>query len=105
MSTNSTIPYNTWGGGVSTYSVTPIRVDNPYIISNLQFNCKVNSSIYKENRPVITNMAEYAKDNIPSYATITSIPSGHLPSDINTSLAQDWSDAFFIEIRFLMVLI
>ena len=83
------------GGGVSTYSVTPIRVDNPYIISNLQFNCKVNSSIYKENRPVITNMAEYAKDNIPSYATITSIPSGHLPSDINTSLAQDWSDAFF----------
>ena len=50
-------------------------------------------------------MAEYAKDNIPSYATITSIPSGHLPSDINTSLAQDWSDAFFIEIRFLMVLI
>ena len=93
MSTNSTIPYNTWGGGVSTYSTTPTRVDNPYTISNLQFNCKINSYVNADNRTVITDMAYYA-GNIPGYDSITSIPSGHLPTDINTSLAQTWFSAF-----------
>ena len=68
-------------------------MDNPYTITNLWYNCKVNShiGIYV---PVITNMANYARLNIPNYNTITSIPSGHLPSDINTSTAQNWYSAF-----------
>ena len=81
-------------GGVSTYSTAPTQVENPYTISNLQFNCKINSSINIDNRPVITNMANYARLNIPNYITIASIPSGHLPTDINTSLAQNWYSAF-----------
>ena len=39
-------------------------------------------------------MAYYAQHNIPNYITTHSIPSGYLPSDINTSLAQNWSNAF-----------
>lgn len=39
-------------------------------------------------------MAYYAQNNIPDYSKITKIPSGHLPTDINTSLAQDWSHVF-----------
>ena len=100
MSTNNTIPYNTWGGGVSTYSAASTQVENPYTISNLQYNCKVNSSINIDNRPVITNMANY-NNNIPDYTTITSIPSGYLPTDINTSTAQDWSCAFGVAGAFL----
>ena len=93
MSTNSTIPYNTWGG-VSTYSTTPTQVENPYTISNLQVNYKVNSSINIDNRTVITNMVNYAKNNIPNHTRIVSIPSGHLPSDLDTSTAQNWRYAF-----------
>ena len=40
-------------------------------------------------------MRYYARNNIPNYNTITSIPSGHLPSNINTSLAKDWYSAFY----------
>ena len=39
-------------------------------------------------------MVDYAILNIPNYNTITEIPSGHLPTDINTSTAQNWSNAF-----------
>ena len=92
LTNSASIPYGTWGG-VTRSSVTT-TVDNPYTISNLQYNCRVNSSIYRENRPVITNMANYAQRNIPGYSSITEIPSGHLPTDINTSLAKGWSNAF-----------
>ena len=40
-------------------------------------------------------MAFYAQENIPNHTTITKIPSGHLPTDINTSTAQNWSYAFY----------
>ena len=80
------------GGGVSTYSATPIRVDNPYTISNLWHNCKVNTGIYDNS--YVLNMYVYAKNSISNYNTITEIPSGHLPSDLNTSLAQNWYSAF-----------
>ena len=79
-------------GGVSTYSATPIRVDNPYTISNLWHNCKVNTGIYDNS--YVLNMYVYAKNSISNYNTITEIPSGHLPSDLNTSLAQNWYSAF-----------
>ena len=39
-------------------------------------------------------MAYYARNNIPNYQNITEITSGHLPTDINTSLAQNWYSAF-----------
>lgn len=42
----------------------------------------------------VVNMARYAQLNIENYNTITSIPNGHLPSDLNTSDAVDWQDAF-----------
>ena len=40
-------------------------------------------------------MANYAQLNISNYNTITSIPEEHSPNSINTSLAQDWSNAFY----------
>ena len=40
------------------------------------------------------NMHNYAYNNIPNYRNITSIPEEHSPSSINTSLVQDWSNAF-----------
>ena len=97
MSNTNTIPYNTWGGGrnlsrTTTLNSSPQRVDNPYTISNLQYNCKVNTFLYDNS--YITNMAYYAQQNITNHIRITSIPSGHLPTDIDTSLAQDWSSAF-----------
>ena len=97
MSNTNTIPYNTWGGGRSLYRTTtlsssPQRVDNPYTIANFQYNCKVNVFLYDNS--YITNMRRYAQRNIPNYNTITSIPSGYLPTDINTSLAKDWAYAF-----------
>ena len=48
-----------------------------------------------DTRPVITNMANYANINIPNYARITKIPSGYLPTEINTSTAQRWDNAFY----------
>ena len=39
-------------------------------------------------------MALYAQHYIPNYITIKEIPNGHLPTDINTSLAQNWANAF-----------
>ena len=93
LTNSASIPYGTWGG-VTRSSVTT-TVDNPYTITNLQYNCKVNAFVNVEDtRTVITNMIYYAESNIPNYTTITSIPSGHLPTDINTSLAQDWYNAF-----------
>ena len=52
------------------------------------------TDVVPDTRPVITNMANYAEYNIPNYVGITEIPSGHLPIDINTSIAQNWSRAF-----------
>ena len=80
------------GGGVSTYSTTPTRVENPYTINNLQFNCKVNSYVNIDNRPVITNMESYGF--LYGLDVYDEIPSGHLPTDINTSTAQNWNRAF-----------
>ena len=40
-------------------------------------------------------MANYAQLNIPNYNTITSIPEEHSPNSINTSLVQDWHNAFY----------
>lgn len=40
-------------------------------------------------------MANYASLSIPNYVRITKIPSGHLPTDINTSGAQNWYKAFY----------
>ena len=40
-------------------------------------------------------MANYANINIPNYARINKIPSGHLPTEINTSTAQRWDNAFY----------
>ena len=79
------------GGGVTRSSVTT-KVDNPYTITNLWYNCKVNAGIYDNS--YILNMANYAQNNISNYMSINSIPSGHLPTDINTSTAQNWSSAF-----------
>ena len=58
MSNTNTIPYNTWGGGRSlsrttTLSPSTQRVDNPYTIANLQYNCKVNAFLYDNS--YITN--------------------------------------------------
>ena len=39
-------------------------------------------------------MYNYCSDNIRYYNTITELPSGHLPTDINTSLARNWGQAF-----------
>ena len=79
----------------TTLSSSPQRVDNPYTIANLQYNCKVNSFInIEDTRTVVTRMWRYAKYNIPNYTTITSIPEEHSPNSINTSLAQNWCYAF-----------
>ena len=39
-------------------------------------------------------MHEYALDNITDYGGIAEIPEGHLPTDINTTYAQDWTRSF-----------
>ena len=83
------------GGGVTRSSVTT-TVDNPYTITNLQYNCKVNALVLDNS--YIMNMAYYASNNIPSYNAITSIPEEHSPNAINTCYAQNWVGAFSIEL-------
>ena len=72
LTNSASIPYGTWGG-VTRSSVTT-TVDNPYTITNLQYNCKVNAYVNVEDtRAVITNMVNYAENNIPNPYAITSI--------------------------------
>ena len=100
LTNSASIPYGTWGGGRSlTQSKTiSIPANNvPYTYSPLVSNIYISTDmtdVVPDTRPVITNMANYAEYNIPNYVGITEIPSGHLPIDINTSIAQNWSRAF-----------
>ena len=66
------------------YTYGPL-VSDIYISSDM-------TDVAPDTRPVITNMAEYARFGFG--VRVTEIPSGHLPTDINTSLAQDWYRAF-----------
>ena len=100
LTNSASIPYGTWGGGRSlTQSKTiSISANNiPYTYSPLVSDIYISTDmtdVAPDTRPVVTNMANYAENNIPRYSRITSIPSGHLPTDINTSLAKDWYSAF-----------
>ena len=102
--TNSvSIPYNTWGGGVpqskasqASRSLTISAGEVPYNYTPLTSNLYISSDLTNvEPIPLIMNMADYASFNIANYNTITSIPEDHSPNSINTSLAQDWSYAFY----------
>jgi len=44
--------------------------------------------------PSIETMANYAKENIPSYATMTTIPEEHGPANIVTKDTENWEYAF-----------
>ena len=90
-----TIPYNTYGTVTTRASVTIPASNVPYTYSPLKSDLYIASDLTNvAPKPVIANMYQYAQRNIPNYSNITSIPSGHLPTDINTSTAQDWQSAF-----------
>ena len=101
MSESMKIPYNTWGGVTRTSSaqtsrnITISAGEVPYNYAPLTSNLYISSDLTDEEPiPLIMNMKYYARNNIPNYSSITEIPSGHLPTDINTSAAQNWSGAF-----------
>ena len=101
MSESMKIPYNTWGGvpqsktSQASRSLTISAGEVPYNYTPLTSNLYISSDLTDvEPLPLIMNMANYARLNIPNYNTITSIPEEHLPNSINTSLAQNWSYAF-----------
>ena len=90
-----TIPYNTYGTVTTRASVTIPASNVPYTYSPLKSDLYIASDLTDvAPKPVITSMANYARLNIPNYQNITEIPSGHLPTDINTSTAQNWDSAF-----------
>ena len=90
-----TIPYNTYGTVTTRASVTIPASNVPYTYEPLKSDLYIASDLTNvAPKPVITNMYEYAQRNIPNYQNITEIPSGHLPTDINTSLANNWCIAF-----------
>ena len=90
-----TIPYNTYGTVTTRASVTIPASNVPYTYSPLKSDLYIASDLTNVAPiPVITNMYEYVRRHIFKYDTITEIPSGHLPSNINTSLAQNWYYAF-----------
>ena len=101
MSESMKIPYNTWGGvpqsktSQASRSLTISAGEVPYNYTPLTSNLYISSDLTdEESIPLIMNMRYYARNNIPNYSSITEIPSGHLPTDINTSAAQNWSGAF-----------
>ena len=102
MSESMKIPYNTWGGvpqsktGQASRGLTINNGEVPYNYSPLTSNLYISSDL-TDKRPIlyIDNMSYYARNNIPNYGSITSIPEEHSPNSINTSLAQNWSNAFF----------
>ena len=77
-------------------SLTISADEVPYNYTPLTSNLYISSDL-TDKRPIlyIDNMCYYAKNNIPNYTTITSIPEEHSPNSINTSLAQDWSYTFY----------
>ena len=90
-----TIPYNTYGTVTTRASVTIPASNVPYTYEPLKSDLYIASDLTDvAPKPVITNMVYYARNNIPNYSSITSIPSGYLPTDINTSTAKDWYGAF-----------
>ena len=90
-----TIPYNTYGTVTTRASVTIPASNVPYTYSPLKSDLYIASDLTNvAPKPVITNMYRYAQRSIPDYQNITEIPSGHLPEDLNTSIAQSWSYAF-----------
>ena len=90
-----TIPYNTYGTVTTRASITIPASNVPYTYSPLKSDLYIASDLTDvAPKPVITNMVNYARLNIPNYQNITEIPSGHLPTDINTSTAQNWDSAF-----------
>ena len=91
-----TIPYNTYGTVTTRASVTIPASNVPYTYSPLKSDLYIASDLTDvAPKPVITSMALYAQNNIPNYNTITEIPSGHLPENLNTSSAEDWGSAFY----------
>ena len=98
LTNSASIPYGTWGGGRSLTQSKSISIpanNVPYTYGPLIRDIYIGSDLTDtEPLPVILNMAYYARNNISNYQNITEISSGHLPTDINTSLAKDWSCAF-----------
>ena len=100
LTNSASIPYGTWGGRSLTQSRTiSIPASNvPYTYSPLTSNIYISTDmtdVVPDTRPVITNMAEYARFRIPNYRRIAEIPNGHLPTDINTSTAKNWYMSFY----------
>ena len=98
LTNSASIPYGTWGGGRSLTQSKSISIpasNVPYTYSPLASNIYISIDM-TDVKPIvyINNMAYYAENNISNYRNITEIPSGHLPANINTSLAQNWYRAF-----------
>jgi hypothetical protein len=69
-----------------------LQVNDPYsFIMNKHTTCY--AYIGRKGYP-ITNMANYAMNNIPYYNKITEIPRNHTGVALDTSTAQNWSNAF-----------
>ena len=94
------------GGGTGLVSDTPFKLDlqlhaskitvsNPYSLASLTKNLLFSSAV-KSAKRAVTNMCEYGLTYIPDFIYISEIPSGHLPSDIDTSTASDWIRAFYM---------
>ena len=79
-------------------------MDNPYTITNLQYNYKVNSALLNNSINPL-NMANYARNNISNYYTLKYIPEEHSPNSIDTRAAQDWSYSFGENYRYKINLI
>ena len=76
-----TIP-SSYGGGV-----TRSKQDNPY---TLRIDQNYVAAIWNP-----TNMANYASRYISNYQSVSKIPNGHLPEDLDPSgYEEDWSGAF-----------
>ena len=101
MSESMKIPYNTWGGVPQTSSVQTSRNltisagEVPYNYAPLVSDLYISSDL-TDVKPlkIVTNMNQYAQRNIYRYGGITSIPEEHSPNAIDTSLAQNWYEAF-----------
>lgn len=67
------------------------KVNNPYSLAALMKNLVTSATIHEK---MGMNMYRFTNRYVPSYNTITSIPSEYSPTNVDSSLATEWREAF-----------